>query len=46
MRKSLRYSVICSLNLYMAIHNDHEQEIVENDMNVLDCMTMFEFNLG
>jgi len=30
----------------MAIHNDHEQEIVENDMNVLDCMTMFEFNLG
>ncbi len=30
----------------MAIHNDQEQEIVENDMNVLDCMTMFEFNLG
>lgn len=30
----------------MAIHNDQEQEIVENDMNVLNCMTMFEFNLG
>ncbi len=30
----------------MAIHNDQEQEIVENDMNVLDCMTMLEFNLG
>lgn len=30
----------------MAIHNDQEQEIVENDMIVLDCMTMFEFNLG
>lgn len=30
----------------MAIHNDQEQEIVENDTNVWDCMTMFEFNLG
>jgi len=46
MRKALRYSVICSLNRYMAIHNHHEQEIIGNDTNLLNGITMFEFNLG